>query len=321
MSKYTTEVRFICEQYAGLTDSVGYDEIDNVISAVLNNEDPKKRIFEEYPIFDEAYRNVLNTRILKHYYTREICAETVGLWKLWLNNKMREIMPKYNKLYKSELLEFNPFYDTDLSRSHTKDGSSEATEEHEASDNKSSNRVYDENIDNSNSNTATATNEANKEYSGNSDSANSSTENSEMDKGHTDKYSDTPQGSLSGVDTGNYLTNYRKIDEGATGHTENTSSGTVNETNKETSMSNNTQSNVAQGNEKRSGNNSESSLSNSKHKNTNNITNAETYLEHIKGKQGTTSYSKMLLEYRDTFLNIDQMIINELNSLFFGLWE
>ena len=31
MAKYTTEVRYICESYAGLTESVGYDSIDDVI--------------------------------------------------------------------------------------------------------------------------------------------------------------------------------------------------------------------------------------------------------------------------------------------------
>ena len=32
MSKYTTEVRFICEQKAGLEESVGFDQIDSVIA-------------------------------------------------------------------------------------------------------------------------------------------------------------------------------------------------------------------------------------------------------------------------------------------------
>ena len=106
MSKYTTQVRFICENYAGLTESVGYGKVDEIIASA------RKKVFDfPYPIFDETYRNVLETKILKHFYTREIGAETVGLWKLWLNTKMNEIMPYYNKLYKSELLDFNPLYD------------------------------------------------------------------------------------------------------------------------------------------------------------------------------------------------------------------
>lgn len=115
MSKYTTEVRFVCEQYAGLSESVGYDRVNEVIDA------SRARIFGDYPIFDESYRGILEKKILKHYYTREISEETVGLWKLRLNTKMNEIMPYFNKLYRSELIEFNPLYDIDLTRDFHRD--------------------------------------------------------------------------------------------------------------------------------------------------------------------------------------------------------
>ena len=32
MSKYTTEVRFICENAAGLTESKGYSKIDEILT-------------------------------------------------------------------------------------------------------------------------------------------------------------------------------------------------------------------------------------------------------------------------------------------------
>ena len=44
------------------------------------------------------------------------------------------------------------------------------------------------------------------------------------------------------------------------------------------------------------------------------------YLENIKGKRGGENYSDMLKKYRDTFLNIDMLVINELEDLFFNLW-
>ena len=111
MSKYTTELRYICESLAGLDESVGYNDVADVIEA------SRGQIFSfDYPIFDESYRGVLETKIIKHYYTREIGYETFGLWKLHLDSKMNEIMPYYNKLYKTELIEFNPLYDVDLTR-------------------------------------------------------------------------------------------------------------------------------------------------------------------------------------------------------------
>lgn len=112
MSKYTTEVRYICEKYAGLDESVGYLSIRDVISRA------REVIFDfDYPIFDENYRSVLETKILKHFYTREIGEETVGLWKLRLDARMNEIMPYYNQRYESELIKFNPLYDTQVATS------------------------------------------------------------------------------------------------------------------------------------------------------------------------------------------------------------
>ena len=55
---------------------------------------------KDYPIFDEEYRELLNNKILMHYYMDEIGFETAGLFKVYLNQKMFEIMPYYNELYK-----------------------------------------------------------------------------------------------------------------------------------------------------------------------------------------------------------------------------
>lgn len=117
MSKYTTQVRFICEDVLGYDESQGYSKVDEITarSAPL--------IFDFYfPIFDNAYRLPLEIKILKHFYTQEIGEETVGLWKLRLNTRLNEIMPLYNKLYETELLKFNPLYEADYYREGNRDG-------------------------------------------------------------------------------------------------------------------------------------------------------------------------------------------------------
>jgi len=53
-----------------------------------------------YPIFDENYRNTLNQNILYHYYESEIGFETAPLFRFYLNQKLNEIMPYYNELYR-----------------------------------------------------------------------------------------------------------------------------------------------------------------------------------------------------------------------------
>lgn len=122
MSKYTTEVRYICETYAGLEEGVGLADVEKVIA------DSRAKVFDfDYPIFDENYRAALESKILLHYYTQEIGLETVGLWKLKMRAKLNDIMPYYNQLYKSELLTFNPLVDVDLKTQRSGSSSNEST--------------------------------------------------------------------------------------------------------------------------------------------------------------------------------------------------
>lgn len=113
MSKYTTEVRFLCESLTGHTESVGFTSVDEILTQAA------PLIFSfDFPMFDNAYRLPLERKILRHYYTREISEETYGLWKLRLEDRLNVIMPYYNKLYESAVLSFNPFYDVDLTTEH-----------------------------------------------------------------------------------------------------------------------------------------------------------------------------------------------------------
>lgn len=256
MSKYTTQLRFICESLSGLEESKGYNNINSIINS------SRTHIFDfTYPIFDSEYKPQLEFKILKHYYTREICEETVGLWKLRLSTRMNEIMPYYNQLYNSELLQFNPLNDIDLTTNHQ--------------------RVNNGNMSNSgtSANTETQTGQ------------NTDTHNESDTIQNWDRYSDTPQGALTNVENDTYLTNARKINEtrGNTGGYTKTNSGTI--LNSGTTSLTGTSRDI------------------------------EDYLEHVVGKTASKSYPKLIKEYREMFLNIDMMVIEELHDLFFGLWE
>lgn len=54
---------------------------------------------DSYPIFEESHRAKLNSMICDHFYMREIGAETVALFRLFVRRTMNEIMPYYNELY------------------------------------------------------------------------------------------------------------------------------------------------------------------------------------------------------------------------------
>lgn len=80
-----------------------------------------------YPIFDEAYRQQLNNKIVEHYWFREIGQETPQLFKMFLNRTMNEIMPYYNELYKTTLMDFNPLANVDVTTEGTRDSGHEET--------------------------------------------------------------------------------------------------------------------------------------------------------------------------------------------------
>lgn len=261
MSKYTTEVRYICEQAVGLTDGGGYSSIDKIIWGADNGDGnvvgAVDKIFDfDFPLTDVMYKRILCGKILKHYYTREIGFETVGLWKHFLCTRMNEIMPYYDKLYESERIQFNPLDQVDITTKHIRD-----------------NVGVNDSV-----------------RSGN-DSGSSNTVSSGKDSGENvtrDMYSDTPQGALDNIENETYLTNARK----------NTSDFTVN---KNDTANNNYSSNRNENN-------------------VTNITSTEEYVQQITGKNGSVSSSKLLKEFRDTFINIDMMVIEELSDLFLNLW-
>lgn len=299
MSKYTTEVRFICEQFSGLSESVGCSDVEQVIKKCL----PKVFDFQ-FPIFDESYRSVIETKILRHYYTREIGLETVGLWKLKLNTKLNEIMPYYNKLYKSELIEFNPLYDVELTRERKVEGS--GTKNTKNSENRDGNGRT-ENTQNNNANV--------RENGGDRHTATNmtdGTQNQNTSGNGTNMYSDTPQGAITDLQAGKYLTN-ATIDS-ATNTFVGSSHDTSNQTN-ETTRNNETETNGSV--ESTNENEYSSSLDGTSDTI---LSNTEDYLEKVIGSNGGESFSKRLTEYRSTFINIDMMIVNELEDLFFGLW-
>ena len=56
---------------------------------------------KDYPIYNEEHRETLNNMIINHYLMSEIGQETPELFKIYLNNTMNEIMPRYNLMYKA----------------------------------------------------------------------------------------------------------------------------------------------------------------------------------------------------------------------------
>ena len=316
MSKYTTEVRYICEAYAGMDESVGYDSIDEVIDKSY------LKIFQnsKIPMFNgesEAHRAGLLKKILLHYYSREIGYETVGLWKLKLNQKMIEIMPYYNQLYESELLEFDPLKNIDVTKTH--EGEYNDDEKVDNLRNSESHRGIHTEQDTDTTENVTL------RHSRTTSQGNDVRTNDIVSNGESwTLFSDTPQGGINGIanasngslSDNSYLTNathnIATPDEQSITQTHGTIvetynadgdkvDATVGHAEVETQTTDNVHGKITDDNSK-------------------NTQGTDEYTNKDIGKIGTETYSEMLNKYRDTFLNIDLMVIRELEPLFMGLW-
>lgn len=245
MSKYTTEVRFICESYAGLQESADGLKVNDILEKSWD-----KVVTTPAKFFIESHKKEFTIKLLKHFYTREIGAETVGLWKLWLNERIEELLPYYNQLYESATLEVKPLVTKEEKRI-LNDGTKRSEKE--------TNKRSEENAKNEK-----------KEVSGKT-----------SDK---ERYSDTPQGGLAGIEAGTYLTNATLNDETSEGK-ESTS-----------------------GTEKRT----------ASEENGRELNEVKNVTEDITAKEGLQA--ELLVKYRESFVNIDKMFINEFEDLFMGLW-
>ena len=231
MSKYTVQLRYICEEKAGYLESTG-----NYSDVIAKSYD--KIIHPETALFDPEYAKILYPKIIKHYYFDEIAHETVAHFIFKLNTKLDEILPYYNQLYKSALIQIDPLIDTDY------------------------------------------TVQGNKEDNNTADSTRTDNLNTRVENSNKNLFSDTPQGTVDNLDIANnlYITD-----------------ATVN-------------------------NGWSNALNSGTQKNNDKIHNINEYLEHVTGKRGNITYSEMILKYRETFINIDMMVINDLKNCFMGVY-
>lgn len=118
MSKYTITVKDLVRDYSVSVDN-GLTDIDTKLDKA------REYIFDfTYPVIDEATKKRIEIAILKHYYMREIAFESVGMWKIKLNDRLNLIMPRYNALYNKQDLSLSPYVNGYVSESGNTTGNS-----------------------------------------------------------------------------------------------------------------------------------------------------------------------------------------------------
>ena len=249
---------------------------------------------KDYPIFDENYRKQLNDKIINHFYFREISAETETQFRFFINRKMAEIMPYYNKLYESEKLKIEPFNNINVSIEKSVDISSTNNGKTNLSQTNTGNTTTDSESQSENTNTSKITND--------------STGNSTATKENNAKFveSTTPQGllTINSIEGELYASSAHISKDN-----ENITTTDKKESTNEATTTDNTNNNSIINSESTAQTEGETLSENTANQ-------TETINEITSGKNSAESYSYLLTQYRETFLNIDMQIIEELKSLF-----
>lgn len=296
MSKYTTELRWVVEQT--LDDmSLSHDESNwPKCWKVLG--------LDDYPIFDETHRDELNVKIVRHYYTREICSETVGRWRMFMRDAMHSMMPYYNQLYESELKvkNYNFMNDRDLTITQSDigsetEGKTGTSKQVDSGDTKTTTDATQDGK--SGSTTEVDTNVTN-------DSTNTSTSTD------TSVFSDTPQSEMipDEIKQMKYASSVTidQKDSSATAHGTSVTDGTTKVNATDTTTANGTE---------------VGTFATETDRTTSDDRKLNTTDELARSEVGVlSSRSNLLKQWRETMLNIDQLVINdrELRECFLMVW-
>lgn len=222
---------------------------------------------DTYPLFNESYRDILNEKIIRRYWNREIAFETVEMFRFRMFAKMHEIMVYYNQLYDSTKIKFDPMSTMDIQ---TDAGTKTSTVGEGTADSTTS---------------STGSKDSTHAEEGNNNSTNAA------DTGSRSVSSTTPQNQLSR--NGDYADSMvdNNTESSNTSNAHNTGEGSETSTSQDDGTS--------------SGNTTSKGEQVGK-------TDSRTH-----GYQAVSS--DLLRKYRDTFLNIDMMVLDNLAGMFMAI--
>lgn len=250
MSEYTLSLRQLINSYFPPDQyAQGFYDSEQAIK------EGSKRLFDfTYPFYNDSTedKEAFQEYFVRHYYMYEIGQETPGLFKLRLQSLLYSAMPEIKRIYETERMVFDPLNDYSETRTYTREDTGEQT-----------NHVDSTRHDSASGNTSDNSTERRRVFQ-----------------------NDTPQGELSDIDEGKYLSQY-------------TNSPTESESNSTSSS------------------NADSTVSND---GADTIHNIQTHTETIHGKRGNLTYMEMIKQYRELAVNINGLLCNRLRDCFMYLF-
>ena len=222
MARYTMLVKTMCETLTGRS------EPDGNYSQVIREAAPKVFDFD-FPFWNPDEKEAFERNFLKHFYMREIGAETVGQFKLFLDDHFNAILPYYNKLWEANAVKFD-FLD---SYDYTEERNLTRTETGQENEKGSSDLVSE----------TDATGNAQTNSNATGETTSQSSRNETLNRSDLHTHSSTPQSTLENFQDAKYLDDASKdeadqsiegSENGQTNSSENTSTTTDTQNNART---------------------------------------------------------------------------------------
>lgn len=132
MATYTIELRKICDIY-------GRDEVESWFKNYNLEDYLTPTQIEQITKFNVWSKDRLATKIVDHYYMREIGYETPALFKHFANVYMKEIMERELPKIYSNFLEYDPLSNVDFTEEYTREIKGNNTNQGTSSSTSSSN--------------------------------------------------------------------------------------------------------------------------------------------------------------------------------------
>ena len=120
MSKYTTELRFVCDTY-------GRDIVESWFKDYNLSDYLTPNEIETINNVDIWSKDKLARKIIDHYYMREIGLETPALFKHYAKVYMQEIMERKLPLIYSSSIKYDPLVNVDYTETFDRTASGEAS--------------------------------------------------------------------------------------------------------------------------------------------------------------------------------------------------
>lgn len=309
MSSATTLVRWYCEYLynqvlnENTTPEKWVTNVNIIIPAVW------EKVFYEFPIWEESYRPTLCQKILRHYYFREIGEETVEFWKLRLQQTLGEIMPYYIQLWQSTQLRYEKLWTRNYIEKYI---GNEKTEE-----DKTSNETSDFHDTATTGDVAKTTTDYTDDANTNIKQTGKTHDDGTKTYSETvkDVMSNTPQNQLTWNDLSDNLyatqTDFKSVSGNENTTNDGTSENTTDQTYHDKALTD------VNSTFDRNFTDENTRDTNYAH-NVAGKTNTD-YVREITGWDGV-SPNDLILKWRETLINIDLMIIQELEDCFLGVY-